>query len=379
MKRGGRVALSLAIVAAGVALVGAAVLPALVARVAVDEAKKRGIELTVGGSSLSMRGVRLSRLTASDPRVPGVVVDLDRLDVLFSMAASFDDATAIVRGFRPAGSRMIVRNMIGSITRAPGETRVGGAMAFTGDLVLFAGERQVAGPWRLVFTRQAGVDRQLVELAPAHPGAATLRREARIDGTSSHVQIAFAKQHLADLGLPSLPFTPPSATVDVDVDHTVTGDTVRGHVKTALSIFSIPRAPSAAPLHTSFSYDGKAAHAPLKDGTFEFGPFHGTVGGFVDAARLPPAANLQLTGAKMPCASLAQSAAEQALPGANAALAALGLDKAAKSLVTGEIGFVGSVDLDPADLAATKVDARPVGSCNIDVPLFPIGVTVTPR
>jgi hypothetical protein len=351
------------------------VLPAFIARAAIDEAQRRGVTLTIGHVGVGFGAVTFTKLSATDPQAPGVRIDvadatlsldglsprelvlhepivtMDRgqasLAALVGMRDRWtkpppspsgaapaagssstltrivvDGGVATLSGLAPAGTRVVVRAMTGELTRDPAAgpaALAGSAIALRGELALFADDRPVAGPWRLTLRRAAGADEQDLDLAPGAPGTAIVRRDAA-PGGGSHVQVKIQKRRLDELAMPAVPFAPRSSTLDVAIDHEATPTTVRGHAAIELGSFTMPGAPAAAPLRANLAYDGTPAAARIGQGSFVFGPFQGALGGTIDVASMPPKAHIELTSNPSPCAALAQTLAEQALPGVGAAL-----------------------------------------------------------
>ena len=292
------------------------------------------------------------------------------------------DGTATLWGYTPDGSasRVVVHSLSGELARDPSDgpsAEPGSALMLRGEAIVFTNDRATFGPWSLTLRRAAGVDEQLLDLRPMMPGVATLRRETNAAGVM-RVRASIKKQRLQDLGLSAssmLAFglgAQSAATLDVELDHAITAadNGVRGEAKVEISSFSMPGAPADAPLRMNLTYEGAASAAKIREGTFVFGPFQGTLSGSVDAAASPPKVHLELISTKVPCETLARSMAEQALPGVGAALGALGFQGAGKGLITGQMGFIANVDVDSASLAPPRFAVRPVGTCSLDMPLF---------
>lgn len=419
---------SLFLPAVGLGLVGTVavgwffVLPGVVSRRVVEEAAARGVALTIGQVSLSPTRVTLERLAATVPSVPGVTADVEAAVIELS---GFAPASVVVRrpvarvpSFGALGAladlaeraRTGKGSAVGTAPTTPAQStlerisvvegRVSIGDASTGssiELTALAGDvgRDAAdafvgatvdgscqvsfafdaahrgGPWLLaVHKTRAGTERT-IDMLPAAPGSAFVRMTESQDGSSKLVA-KVAHKTLTELVAPGLTtVAPANAALDVDVDHHATTARATGHVKLGLSRFVFAAAASPAPLAVSFDYDGQPNAARLSNGAFSLGPMRGTLSGALDVATPPPKGQLTFAAGKVPCASLARSLAEEALPGVGAALGALGLDKAAGELVTGEVGVSGEVTFDLGDTGKTRLVARPDGGCSVDLPFLP--------
>jgi hypothetical protein len=222
------------------------------------------------------------------------------------------------------------------------------------------------GPWPAMFRRTGGQEVIQVDLKPAAPGTAFVRREARADGAKLQVRIKNAR--FDELKLAPIALVPHDAMIDVEIDQDEVGEKGYGQAKLIASRFVVPGAPADAPLSLSVAYDLATNVARVREGTFGFGPFHGSVTGEVDRSTLPHA-KLELTSTRTACTALAGSAAEQAFPGLGAMVVSMAGD-----VLRGDLGFVANVDLDLANPSAVRMGVRPVGACSIDIPLFPKGL-----
>ena len=420
---------SLFLPAVGLGLVGTVaagwffVLPGVVSRRVVEEAAARGVALTIGQVSLSPTRVTLERLAATVPSVPGVTADVEAAVIELS---GFAPARVVVRrpvvrvpsfgalgaladlaerartgkggaaGGTPAappaqsslerisvvegrgsvgdaagGPSFEVSGVGADIGRDPADAFVGATVDGSGQLSLSLDATHRGGPWLLAVHKTRVATERTLDLLPAAPGTAFVRMTESQDGSSKLVA-KVAHKSLTELVAPGLTtVAPANAVIDVDVEHRATTARATGHVKLGLSRFVFSAAASPAPLAVSFDYDGQPNAARLSNGGFSLGTMRGTLSGALDVATPPPKGQLTFAAGKVPCASLARSLAEEALPGVGAALGALGLDKAAGELVTGEVGVSGEVTFDLADTGKTRLVARPYGGCIVDLPFLP--------
>lgn len=395
------------------------VLPGVVEKRVVDEAAARGVTLTVGHVALGPTRVTLERLAATVPSVPGVAGDAEAVVIELegfaptrvlvrrpalrvpsprALAALAELAernrTGKASGGEPSapappsslkqisivdgrvsigdgsGASVELFAIGGDVGRDPADAFVGATFDGSGQLSLALDGTHRGGPWLLAIHKTRVATERTLDLLPAAPGTAFVRATESATGESKLVA-KVAHKTLTELLAPALTtIAPANAALDVDVEHQATPTRATGHVKLGVSRFVFAAAASPAPLNVAFDYDGQPGAARLSNGSFALGPMKGSVAGTLDFSALPKG-QVSFAAAKVPCASLARSLAEEALPGVGAALGALGLDKAAGELVTGEVGVSGEVTLDFGDLPKARLSARPDGSCSVDVPFLP--------
>lgn len=383
---------TLALIATVLAAVGAAALlvPWYAKKRLIEEARARGITLTVDEVNVGLGRARAKNVVASFDAVPGakmtipnVTMDLDGLTpkslelhapVLDADGSMADARAAFAKTPAPSSTlRIEIDDGIVNWKHAYGDATVD-ARAVKGHTVLGGADDDLSaevsltlrtltfGTYKTSFKR-AGATTTTRASAPAGPAFA----ELSVGEGTRDLTINVPKSKAADLGIPSAAlglFAEDGTSGELSVDHHEKAGATEGHVTFSADKVYLGHAPSPTSVALDLRYAGKGDRWPITGGSVQAGPFRGDVTGAVERTPATVLAHVESTTSAMTCADAVKSVASQtmgptAAATANAFAQLFGMDKA----VSGDVKVHATLDADLANLAKTSVSFRSEGAC----------------